>query len=87
MFFKYSCEKPLKKTGGRPVFLEDFQAAINFSKASLHFNKVPNSLRQVLQIYSQICNFCVPQKTSSRNNQRRLISKCQGYLVVKLMTI
>ena len=87
MFFKYSCEKPLKKTGGRPVFLEEFQAAINFPKASLRVNKVPNSLRQVLQIYSQTCNFCVPQRKSSRSSQRRLISKCQGNLVVKLMTI
>ena len=62
MFFKYSCQKPLKKNCGRPVFLEEFQAAINFSKVSLHFNKIPNSLRQVLQIYSQKCIFCVPQK-------------------------
>ena len=64
MFFKYSCQKSLKKNCGRPVFLEEFQAAINFSKVSLHFNKIPNSLRQVLQIYSKICIFCVPQKSS-----------------------
>ena len=63
MFFKYSCEKPLKKTGGRPILLEEFQAAIIFSKVSLHFNKIPKSLRQVWQIYSQICIFCVPQKS------------------------
>ena len=63
MFFKYSCQKPLKKNCGRPVFLEEFQAAINFSKASHHFNKIPNSLRQILQIYSEICIFCVPQKS------------------------
>ena len=63
MFFKYSCQKPLKKNCGRPVFLEEFQAAINFSKVSHHFNKIPNSLRQILQIYSEICIFCVPQKS------------------------
>ena len=75
MFFKCSCQKPSKKKCGRPVFLEKFQAAINFSKVSLHFNKIPNSLRQVLQIYSEICIFCVPQKKFSRSSQRRLISK------------
>ena len=87
MFFKYSCQKALKKNCGRPVFLEEFQAAINFSKVSLHFNKIPNSLRQVLQIYSQICIVRVPQKKSSRSSQQRLTSKCQGNLVVKLMTM
>ena len=56
-------------------------------RVSLHFNKIPNSLRHVLQIYSQICIFCVPQKKSSRSSQRRLISKCHGNLVVKLMTM
>ena len=63
MFFKHSCQKPLKKNCGRPVLLEEFQAAIKFSKVSLQFNKIPNSLRQALQIYSQICIFCVPQKS------------------------
>ena len=85
MFFKYSCQKPLKKNCGRPVLLEEFQASINFSKVSLHFTKIPNPLEQVLQIYSEICLFCVPQKKSSRSSQRRLISKYQGNLVVKLM--
>ena len=87
MFFKYSCQKPMKKNCRRPVFLEEFQAAINFSKISLHFNKIPDSLRQVLQIYSQICIFLCATKRSSRSSQRRLISKCQGNLVVKLMTM
>ena len=59
MFLKYSCQKPLKKNCGRPVFLEELQAARNFSKVSLHFNKIPNFLRQVLQAYSEICIFCV----------------------------
>ena len=62
MFLKYSCQKPVKTNCGRPVFLEELQAARNFLKVSLHFNKIPNSLRQVLQIYSQIFIFCVPQK-------------------------
>ena len=52
MFLKCSRKKPVKKNCGRPVFLEEFQAARNFSKVSLHFNKIPNSLRQVLQAYS-----------------------------------
>ena len=55
MFLKYSCQKPVKKNCGRPVFLEELQAARNFSKVSLHFNKIPN----VLQAYSEICIFCV----------------------------
>ena len=54
--------KTCEKNYGRPVFLEEFQGAIIFSKVSLHLNKIPNSLRQVLQIYSQIFIFCVPQK-------------------------
>ena len=43
-------------------FLQEFQAARNFSKVSLHFNKKPNSLRQVLQMYSETCMVCVVQK-------------------------
>ena len=35
----------------------------NFSKVSMHFNKILYSLRQVLQIYSEICIFCVLQKS------------------------
>ena len=71
---------------GRPVFLEEFQIAINFSKVSLHFNKIPNSLRQILQTYSETMHFFVRcKKKSSRSSQQRLISKCQGNLVMKLM--
>ena len=44
MFLKYSCQKPLKKNCGRPVFLEELQTARNFSKVSMHFNKIPNYL-------------------------------------------
>ena len=46
-----------KKDCVRPVFLEELQAARNFSKVSLHFNKIPNYLRQFLQAYSK--TFCV----------------------------
>ena len=62
MFFKY-CQKPMKKDCGRPVFLEELQTARNFSKVSLHFNKISNSLRQILQTYSEIFIFCVLQKS------------------------
>ena len=66
MFLKYSCQKPLKKNCGRPVFLEELQAARNFSKVSLHFNKIRNSLRQVFQTYSEICIFlCAAKKSPS----------------------
>ena len=44
MFLKYSCQKPLKKNCGRPVFLEEWQTARNFSKVSMHFNKIPKYL-------------------------------------------
>ena len=57
MFLKFSCHKPVKKNCGRPVFLQELQAARNFSKIFLHFNKIPNSLRQVLQAYSEIFIF------------------------------
>ena len=46
-----------KKKCGRPVFLEELEAARNFSKVSLHLNKIPNTLRQILQTYSEICIF------------------------------
>ena len=62
MFFTYNCQKSLGKNCGRPVFLEEFQTATTLSKVSLHFKKIPNSVRQVLEIYSEVCIFCVPQK-------------------------
>ena len=64
MFLNYSCHRPVKKNYERPVFLEELQDARNFLKVSLRFNKIPNSLGQVLQTYSEICNFfCVLQKS------------------------
>ena len=64
MFLKYSFQKLVKKNCGKTLFLEEFQAARNFSKVSLHLNKVPNSLRQVLQTYSEICIFlCAAKQT------------------------
>ena len=53
MSLKYSCPKTLEKNCGRPVFLEELQVTRNVSKVSLYFNKIPNSLRQVLQTYSE----------------------------------
>ena len=50
------------KNCGRPVFLEQLQTVRNFSKISLHFNKISNSLRQVLQTYSEMRIFCVLHK-------------------------
>ena len=44
--------KTFEKKLRMPVFLEELQAARNFSKISLHFKKIPNSSRQVLQLYS-----------------------------------
>ena len=52
----------LKTNCRRPVFLEELQAARNGSNISLHFNKIPNCLRQILQTYLEICIFCVLQK-------------------------
>ena len=87
MFLKYSCQKPVKKNCERPVFLEELQAARNFSKVSLHFIKIPNSLRQVLQTYSETCIFLCATKKSSRSSRQRLISLCQGNIVMKLMAM
>ena len=83
MFLKYNCQKTLKKNCGRPVFLEELQAATNFSKVCLHFNKISNSLRHILQAYSEICIFLCGKKLSSRSSRQRLISKCQGNPVIK----
>ena len=57
MFLKCSCQKILKKNCGRPVFLQELQAVRNFSKVSLDFNKIPNSLSQVLQACSEYAFF------------------------------
>ena len=61
MFFKYSCQKTLKHFFGRPVFLEEFQAAINFSKVSLHFNKIPNSF-SFTDIFRKMHFLCTTKK-------------------------
>ena len=62
MFLNYSCQKTLKNCE-RPVFLEELLAARNISrKVSLHSNKIPNSLREFLQTYSEICSFCMLQE-------------------------
>ena len=61
---KYSCQKPVKKKCERPVLLEEIQAAKHFSKVFLHFNKIPNSLKQVLQTYSETCIFLCTTKKS-----------------------
>ena len=37
--------------------LQELQTARNFLTVSLHFKKITNSLRQVLQTYSEICSF------------------------------
>ena len=63
MFLRYSCQKPIKKNYGRTVFLEELQAARNFPKVSLNFNKIPNSLRRILLTYSKICIFVCYKKS------------------------
>ena len=69
MFLEYSCQKPVKKLFGRSIFLEELQAARNFSKVSLHFDKIPNSLRKVLQTYSEICVcLCAPKKVLQKQS-------------------
>ena len=59
-------------------FLQEFQAARNFSKVSLHFNKMPNSLRQVLQMYSQTCISCVVQKIVLQKQLTKIDLKVPG---------
>ena len=66
-------EETFVKNCGKPVFLEQLQAARNFSKISLHFNKIPNSLRQVLQTYSEICIFlCAAKKKVLQKQSARI---------------
>ena len=78
----------MKKNRGRLVFLEEL-AARNLSKVSLHFNKIPNFLRQVLQAYSEICIFCVlkncpPEAVNFQCDEIHTIAnlgqKFEGYL-------
>ena len=84
MFLKYSCQKPVKTNCGRPVFLEELQAARNFLKVSLHFNKIPNSLRQFLQTYMHF--LCATKKVLQKQSAK-IGLKVQGNLVMKLMTM
>ena len=53
----------MKKNCGRPEFLEKLQAVRSFSKFSLRFDKTPNSLRQILSTFLEICFSCVLQKS------------------------
>ena len=71
----------MKKDCGRPVFLEELQTARNFSKVSLHFNKISNSLTQVLQAYSEIYIFCMLQKKVLQKQSAKTD------LLMKLMTM
>ena len=52
----------LKRNCGIPVLLEVLQAANNFSKVSLNFNKILNYVRQVLQTCSVYAFCCLLQK-------------------------
>ena len=78
MFLKYSCQKTLQKKCGRLVFLEEVQAARNLSKFSLHFYKIPNSLRQILETYPEICIFCVLQKIVLQKQSAKIDLKVPG---------
>ena len=66
------------KNCGKPVFLEQLQAARNFSKISLHFNKIPNSLRQVLQTYSEIYIFLCATKKVLQKQSAKIDLKVPG---------
>ena len=68
----------MKKDCGRPVIYEELQFAKIFSKVSLHFNKIPNSLRQVLQTDSEICIFCVLQKNVLQKQLAKIDLKVPG---------
>ena len=78
MFLKYNCQKSVKKKCGRPVFLEELLTAINFSKVYLHLSKIPNSLRQVLQTYSEICNFLCATKKVLQKQSAKIDFKVPG---------
>ena len=78
MYLKYSCQKTVKKIFGRPLFLEELQAARNFSKVFLHFNKIPNSLRQVLQTYSEMCIFWCATKKVLQEQSTKIDLKVPG---------
>ena len=60
-----------EKNCGKPIFLEELQAARNFSKISLHFNKILNSSytfffvlqKKVLQKQSTKTDLKVPGKS------------------------
>ena len=70
-------ETSQKNCRGR-VFLKELQAARNFSRVSLHFNKIPNSLRQVWQTYSEICIFCVLQQKLLQKQLAKIDLKVPG---------
>ena len=53
------------------VFLEELQAARNFSKVSLHFFKIP-------EIYPETCIFCVLQKIVFWKQSAKIALKVPG---------
>ena len=71
MFLECSCQKPVKNFFGKSIFLEELQAARNFSKVFLNFDKIPISLREVLQTYSEICVcLCAPKKVLQKQSAK-----------------
>ena len=78
MFLKYSCQKILEKNVEDQYFQKSWQAARNFSKVSLHFNKIPNSLRQVLQTYSEIYIFLCATKKVLQKQSAKIDLKVPG---------
>ena len=72
------------------MFLDELQAAKNCPNVSLHFNKIPNSLRHILQTYPEIRIFCVlqkivPQKQSAKGDLKVPGKSCDEiHIIVNL---
>ena len=74
LFFSNICQS----CGSVPKIFTRVPGCKNFSKVSLHFNKMPNSLRQVLQMYSETCIFCVVQKIVLQKQLTKIDLKAPG---------
>ena len=85
MFLKCSCQKPVKRNCGRPVFLKSCRLQQIFQRFSCILTKFLILQDKFYRHIQKYAFFVCCKRKSSRSSQQRLISKCLGNLVIKLM--
>ena len=78
LFLKYCMSKLFEKSLWKARIFRKVAGCKNSCKVSLHFNKMSNSLKQVLQIYSKTCIFCVLQKIFLQKLSVKIVLRVPG---------